>query len=145
MATPGQPSVCFSCGQPLPASAVGTPPQFPLTGQLAQVPAGPPPNPYTQARGVRLVGAQGEFSIAPGAEVRAGRDPARCAIAFTEPRVSGLHATLKLEGGQLWVRDEMSNNGTYVSGARIPAGTWTPVPLGAPLRFGPIELLVRGD
>jgi pSer/pThr/pTyr-binding forkhead associated (FHA) protein len=72
-----------------------------------------------------------------------GRDPAQCPILLIEPRVSGIHATLKFERGQLMVRDETSNNGTWVSGTRILPGTWTPVPAGAPLRFGPIEFIVQ--
>jgi pSer/pThr/pTyr-binding forkhead associated (FHA) protein len=54
-----------------------------------------------------------------------------------------VHATLKFENGQLYVRDEGSNNGSYVNGARIPAQTWTPVPGSATLKFGPVEFRVR--
>jgi len=60
-------------------------------------------------------------------------------IALNEPRVSGVHATLKLEGGQLYVRDENSNNGTLVNGNRLSPGIWAPVPPGSIVRFGPIE------
>jgi pSer/pThr/pTyr-binding forkhead associated (FHA) protein len=74
-----------------------------------------------------------------------GRDPAACAIFLGEPRVSGIHATLKFEGGQLLVRDETSNNGTWVSGARIAPGMWTPLTTGTPLRFGPVEFTVQLD
>jgi pSer/pThr/pTyr-binding forkhead associated (FHA) protein len=75
--------------------------------------------------------------------VRVGRDPGQCLIYLREPRVSGVHATLKLDGGRLLVRDEMSNNGTWVSGARIEPGAWTAVPAGTPLRFGPVEFSVK--
>jgi pSer/pThr/pTyr-binding forkhead associated (FHA) protein len=75
--------------------------------------------------------------------VRVGRDAVKCAVALTEPRVSGVHSTLKFERACLWVRDEQSNNGTYVAGERIPPGQWTVVPPGVPLRFGPIEFSVR--
>jgi len=85
----------------------------------------------------------GEFTIVPGPEVRVGRDPAACSIFLGEPRVSGVHATLKLEEGRLLVRDETSNNGTWVSGARIAPGTWTPLEQGTPLRFGPVEFTVE--
>jgi pSer/pThr/pTyr-binding forkhead associated (FHA) protein len=83
--------------------------------------------------------------IRPGAEVRVGRDPGQCVIFLSEPRVSGVHATLRFEGGQLLVRDETSNNGTWVSGARIAPGAWTPVPMGTPLRFGPVEFNVQPE
>jgi pSer/pThr/pTyr-binding forkhead associated (FHA) protein len=62
---------------------------------------------------------------------------------LNEPRVSGVHATLKFESGQLWVRDETSNNGTYIENQRIAIGEWTAVPDGQRLRFGPIEFNVR--
>ena len=80
------------------------------------------------------------MSIPPGfsaaelrALVRAKLAPELSPEAFartSEPRVSGVHATLKLDAGQLVVRDESSNNGTWVSGARLSPGVWTPVPAG---------------
>jgi hypothetical protein len=156
MTTPGQFAVCFSCGQPLPrdigpsASAQGDAAaareqQFPLTGGM-QSPLEPPPNPYGQQAGAtmaHIVGAAGTFAVRPGIEVKVGRDPAQCPITLSEPRVSGVHATLKFEGGRLMVRDEGSNNGTYVDGARIASGAWTPIRAGGSLRFGPIEFTAR--
>jgi len=151
MAAKGLGAVCFSCGQPLPrdlpaeAGAGAEPPAFPLTGAMAS-PLEPPPNPYA-ARGeptsATILGAAGQFAIRGGVEVRVGRDPAQCPITLTEPRISGVHATLKFEGGQLYVRDEGSNNGTYVNSARIAPSVFTPVPGGASLRFGPVEFSVR--
>jgi hypothetical protein len=149
MATPGQPSVCFSCGQPLPASVTGAAegaPLFPLTGQMGPSNLEPPPDPYGRAPSpskAMIVGPPGQFPIVPGAEVRVGRDPSQCAVALSEPRVSGVHSTLKFEAARLWVRDEQSNNGTFIAGERIPAGSWTVVPPGRPLRFGPVEFDVR--
>ena len=72
-----------------------------------------------------------------------GRDPAKVVILLAEPRVSGLHATVKLDGAGVWVRDEASNNGVWISGQRIPAGTWTVVPSGSQIRFGPIEFVLE--
>jgi pSer/pThr/pTyr-binding forkhead associated (FHA) protein len=106
-----------------------------------------PPNPYGPTPGgasaASLRGAAGQFTVRPGSEVRVGRDPAQCPIYLSEPRISGVHATLKLEAGQLLVRDETSNNGTWIAGARLAPGAWTQVPPGAPLRFGPIEFEVQ--
>ncbi len=90
-----------------------------------------------------LAGAAGQFTVRVGADVRVGRDAAQCPIALNEPRVSAVHATVKLEGGRFLVRDEGSNNGTHVAGARIAPGTWVVVPPGAPLRFGPLDFFVR--
>ena len=152
MATPGQPSVCFSCGQPLPAEIVKggggvAAPGFPLTGAMSAQPLVPPPNPYGAPAGApsaaTIRGSSGQFTVRPGAEVRVGRDPAQCPIFLAEPRVSGVHATLRFESGQLMVRDETSNNGTWINGSRINPGVWTSVPAGAPLRFGPVEFAVQ--
>jgi pSer/pThr/pTyr-binding forkhead associated (FHA) protein len=113
---------------------------------MSAQPLVPPPNPYGAAAGASaasLRGAAGQFTVRPGSEVRVGRDPAQCPIYLSEPRVSGVHATLKLEAGQLLVRDETSNNGTWISGSRLAPGAWTQVPAGAPLRFGPIEFEVQ--
>jgi pSer/pThr/pTyr-binding forkhead associated (FHA) protein len=80
--------------------------------------------------------------VRAGSEVRVGRDPAQCPVYLAEPRISGVHATLRFDAGQLLVRDETSNNGTWIAGTRIPPATWTPVPPGSALRFGPIEFTV---
>ena len=90
-----------------------------------------------------LSGAAGTYAITPGLEARAGRDGSVCQILLAEPRVSGTHASLKLENGQLLVRDESSNNGTFINGQRIGPATWTLVAAGALLRFGPVEFAVR--
>jgi pSer/pThr/pTyr-binding forkhead associated (FHA) protein len=85
----------------------------------------------------------GQFTVRAGSEVRVGRDPSQCPILLEEPRISAVHATLRFEHGGLLVRDETSNNGTWISGSRIAPGAWTPVPAGMPLRFGPIEFNVQ--
>lgn len=92
-----------------------------------------------------LQGAAGLFTVMPGMEMRAGRDANQCGILLNDPRVSTVHATLKLENGNLMVRDEGSNNGTFVNSSQVGRGTWSPVPQGALLRFGPVELSVRLD
>lgn len=101
----------------------------------------PPPNPYGPSVG-RLRGASGDHAVRGSSEHRVGRDPAHCAIVLSEPRVSGVHATLKMDVGSVWVRDESSNNGTWVQGARIAPGVWNVVPAGSSLRFGPVEFTV---
>ena len=143
--TPRRASFCFSCGQPLPA--MQAPPSagpYPLTGggMDALAPPTPPPNPYGPPKTFRLQGVPGTFLVTPGPDVLVGRDPSRVAVLLAEPRVSGVHATMKIDQGQLWVRDESSNNGVYVDGQRIPAGAWSSVRSGAALRFGPIEFSV---
>lgn len=158
MATPGQPSVCFSCGQPLSGDfangggGAGAP-RFPVTDAMNARPLVAQNGPHSPAAGqfasagagAVIRGSAGQFTIRPGAEVRVGRDPAACSIFLGEPRVSGVHATLKFEEGRLLVRDETSNNGTWVSGARIAPGTWMALAIGTPLRFGPVEFTVQLD
>jgi len=115
------------------------PGQAPVHPQ-APPPQAPPANPYGAATTTAtLTGASGVYTIMAGHEVRAGRDTAQCVIALNEPRVSGVHASLKLEGGQLYVRDENSNNGTLLNGNRLSPGVWSYVPPGSIVRFGPIE------
>jgi hypothetical protein len=125
----------------------GHPPPYGLTGEVAAQHAAPPPNPYAQpavaATRALLQGTGGVFTIPAGTEMRVGRDGAQCQVLLTEPRVSGVHATAKLEGGQLMVRDEKSNNGTVVNGVRLAPGVWTPAPPGSVVRFGPAEFNVR--
>jgi hypothetical protein len=102
-------------------------------------PYGPPAGPVSRAT---LQGAAGVFTVVPGVEMRAGRDGSQCAILLAEPRISGVHASLRIDAGQLWVRDENSNNGSQLNGARLAPGTWTPVPNGSLIRFGPVEFSV---
>ena len=90
-----------------------------------------------------LQGAAGTFTILSGQELRAGRDAAQCGIVLHEPRVSAVHATLRLDAGQLLIRDENSNNGTLVNNVRLSPSVWSPVPTGSLLRLGPVELSVR--
>ncbi|MBL9024660.1 MAG: FHA domain-containing protein [Myxococcales bacterium] len=110
-------------------------------------PAPPPPPPPAHpapafAQRATLTGSAGIFTVLPGMEMKAGRDGALCQILLNEPRVSGTHASLKIENGQLFVRDDNSNNGTQINAQRIGPGVWTPVPHGAILKFGPVEFSV---
>jgi len=116
----------------------------------------PPPAPVVAGRGsspgptapgfatrATLQGAAGTFSVPAGTEMRAGRDGGRCAILLSDSRVSSVHASFKMENGQLLVRDEGSNNGTFVDGAPAPKGVWTKVRHGAQIRLASVELSAR--
>src|SRR5258706_277428 len=102
---------------------------------------GPAPAPVVA--GGAPYAAAGPYSVARGSEMKVGRDAAKCDISLTEPRISAVHATLKMEGGQLYVRDDQSNNGTFVDGHRLAPNVWTVAPTGGVLRFGPVEFNVR--
>jgi hypothetical protein len=122
----------------------GAPKPAPYGATVAVPQAGPPDYrpPGGGARAV-LSGSAGTYSVSPNLEMSVGRDAAKCHITLQEPRVSGVHATLKLDGGQLYVRDENSNNGTFVDGHRLSPGVWTVAPAGGALKFGPIEFGIR--
>ena len=131
---------------PAPApQPYGGSPYAPAAGPVGYPPVGYPPvgaaaGPASRAT---LSGSSGVYTVMPGFEMRIGRDPAQCQIVLGESRVSSVHAVLKMESGQLYVRDEQSNNGTFINASRLAAGVWTPVPSGAVVRFGPIDLNVR--
>jgi hypothetical protein len=113
-------------------------------GGQAPSPQAPPPNPYgSNASSALLQCSAGVFTVLQGQEMRAGRDAAQCGIALAEPRISAVHATFKLESGQLVVRDENSNNGTLVNNNRLSPGVWAPVPNGSVVRLGPVEFTAR--
>jgi hypothetical protein len=113
-------------------------------GGQAPAPQAPPPNPYGgSASSALLQCSAGVFTVLQGQEMRAGRDAAQCGIALAEPRISAVHATFKLESGQLIVRDENSNNGTLVNNNRLSPGVWAPVPNGSVIRLGPVEFTAR--
>nr|AQQ74812.1 hypothetical protein [uncultured bacterium] len=125
--------------QPAPVMAGGPAPV--MAGGYGGAPqVGPPPAVVNRAV---LQGPFGALNVVPGMEMRLGRDGASCALLVADPSVSSFHATVKLEGGQLWVRDENSNNGTYVGGARLAPGQWTPLNHGSSVRFGPLEFMIR--
>jgi hypothetical protein len=121
-----------------------------MVGAPSPVMAGPPHAPPPQAgpppavvqRAV-LVGAFGALQVVQGIEMRLGRDGSQCALLVPDPSVSSFHATLKLDGGQLWVRDENSSHGTFVGGARLVPGQWTPLNHGGVVRFGPLDFSIR--
>jgi len=121
----------------------GAPPGQVYGGQ-APAPQAPPPNPYgTSASSALLQCSAGVFTVLQGQEMRAGRDAAQCGIALAEPRISAVHATFKLESGQLLLRDEHSNNGTLLNNSRLSPGVWAPVPNGSVVRLGPVEFTAR--
>ncbi len=132
---------------PVRASAVAVPSPLAAPGGYSgpQTPAAAPP-PATSggpASHATLTGPGGAvFTVLAGLEMRAGRDGSQCGILLENPQVSAVHASLKLEGGQLLVRDEGSTGGTFVDGNQLLQGAWTPVPNGSQLSLGPVELTV---
>ena len=126
----------------LPAAAAVNP-DFMYGPGGAPAPTVSATGPVGTAQRVTLQGTLGTFTVVAGTESRVGRDGSRCEIILTEPRVSSLHASVKLENGMFYVRDENSNNGTTINGTRAAAGQWTPVTNGSLLRFGSVEMSVH--
>jgi hypothetical protein len=134
-----------AAGVPGDGAYGGAPKAAPYGATVAVQQAGAP-EPYRAPGGAAravLNGPAGTYAVSANVEMSVGRDAAKCHITLTEPRVSGVHATLKLDGGQLFVRDENSNNGTFVDGHRLAPGVWTVAPAGSALRIGPVEFAIR--
>lgn len=117
--------------------------QFPLTGAMDAVADLPPANPYAEPTRATLAGSATTFIVSNAGDVRVGRDPHACAVVLADVRVSQIHGALRWDNRQLWIRDETSQNGTFVDESRIPSGVWMPVRSGATVRFGGTEFNVR--
>lgn len=116
---------------------MGAAPGAPMAGAAPVAPA-----PASPTRAV-LQGNAGVFTVTPDVEMRVGRDGATCAILLSDPAVSTFHATVKLHQGQLFIRDENSNNGSFINGSRLPPNQWAPAPHGSTVYFGSSQFMAR--
>ncbi len=111
--------VCVQCLRPLndPAAAAGGLQQLTVVVQFSS----------------------GEVQVSSGQELVLGRDPVQSPVASTFSRfdnVSRRHATIGIDGGgQVWVRDERSTNGTFVNDRRLSPGEQAPLRDGDSLRL----------
>ena len=64
-------------------------------------------------------------------------------IVLSHPQVSSRHAVLVKSGGQVFIEDRGSANGTFVKGKRIPPGTKVPVQNGERIYLGPMPLVIQ--
>ncbi|MCU0682100.1 MAG: FHA domain-containing protein [Polyangiaceae bacterium] len=64
-------------------------------------------------------------------------------IRLDHPQVSSRHAVLVRQGGQFFIEDRRSANGTYVRGQRIAPGVPTPVASGEKIFIGPMPLVIQ--
>jgi ABC transport system ATP-binding/permease protein len=64
-------------------------------------------------------------------------------IHVPHPQVSSRHAALHFAGGQIFLEDKNSANGTFVRGQRIPPGQRVPVNNGEKVFIGPMPLLLQ--
>ncbi len=79
---------------------------------------------------------------AGGGQKTIGRTPDND-IQIPNPQVSSHHAILHSAGGQLFLEDRGSANGTYVRGQRIPPGNRVPVQNGEKVFIGPMPLVLQ--
>jgi len=148
-----------------PAAATGVAQQFapapaaPAQGGFSPVAAAPgahapapnSPAPHTPEPGVarpkhktvigqlQLGGGSGGGA---GGQKTIGRTPDND-IKIPSPQVSSRHAVLHSAGGQLFIEDRGSANGTYVRGQRIPPGQRVPVQNGEKVFIGPMPLVLQ--
>ena len=113
---------------------VGLPPSLVGPGEAPEAPAGGP-------RFVLeiLGGSGGSFELRDG-ENLVGRS-GRARVVLSHRELSRRHATLRVNEGRVWVRDEGSRNHTFV-GDRQVSGEVEIEP-GAELRFGRLEVRLR--
>jgi ABC-type multidrug transport system ATPase subunit/pSer/pThr/pTyr-binding forkhead associated (FHA) protein len=74
--------------------------------------------------------------------IRIGRTPDND-IVVEHPQVSSKHAALIKRGGQLFLQDLRSANGTFVRNQRIPPGVDVPVSNGERVMIGPRPLIIQ--
>jgi ABC-type multidrug transport system ATPase subunit/pSer/pThr/pTyr-binding forkhead associated (FHA) protein len=127
----------------VPAAATGVAQQFsPAPAPAAMRPAdGGDPAPvkpkHKTVIGQLKLGAAGNIN-----EKSIGRTPEND-VQIPHPQVSSRHAVLHSVGGQLFLEDKNSANGTYVRGQRIPPGQRVPVANGEKVFIGPMPLVLQ--
>ena len=57
--------------------------------------------------------------------------------------ISGQHATLRPEGGSVWIEDRNSSNGTKVNGIKLAPLKAMKAESGARIEFGEVKLFLR--
>lgn len=119
----------------------------PLTSRSSLTPpmrsvATPPPPPAPPPASFFLTGPDGGFlgSVpADGSVLEVGRAPEN-QVVVPGVNVSRRHASVMVEDGELWVRDNGSTHGTTVAGRRLEPGWWHAVGTGEAIRFADTEV-----
>ncbi|HEU4405239.1 MAG TPA: FHA domain-containing protein [Polyangiaceae bacterium] len=111
-------------------------------GTRASLPSGPGARPPGGQKHQTVIGSL-EGGGQSGREFKTiGRTPDND-IRLDHPQVSSRHAVLVRQGGQFFIEDRRSANGTYVRGQRIPPGVPTPVSGGEKIFIGPMPLVIQ--
>ena len=122
-----------------------------LLGQIAQAFAGgasamPAPGAAAAAgaapRKHRTVIGELQLDQMQAGAISIGRTPDN-KIVVTHPQVSAKHAQIINQGGQLFLEDLGSGNGTFVRGQRLAKGQRVPVQNGEKVYIGPMPLVIQ--
>jgi ABC-type multidrug transport system ATPase subunit len=125
-----------------PAGAQGAP--APGTAAAMHAPpaaAGPGGEPATRPKHRTVIGEL-KLDQMQGAVITIGRTPDN-QIVVPHPQVSARHAQITNAGGQLFLEDLGSGNGTFVRGQRLAKGQKVPVANGEKVYIGPMPVLIH--
>ncbi len=113
-----------------------------LAAQFSSAPAGQPPAAESPAK-PRHKTVIGQVDLGGGGATQKtiGRTPDND-VKIPHPQVSSHHAILHSIGGQLFLEDRSSANGTYVRGQRLAPGQRVPVQNGEKVFIGPMPLVL---
>jgi ABC-type multidrug transport system ATPase subunit/pSer/pThr/pTyr-binding forkhead associated (FHA) protein len=142
-------ALVLQLAQALGAGKAGSAPPPAATGLAQQfapaAAASPRPDPAAENAGrPKHKTVIGELQLGGGgiSQKTIGRTPDND-VNIPHPQVSSHHAVLHSIGGQLFLEDKSSANGTYVRGQRIPPGQRVPVQSGEKVFIGPMPLLLQ--
>lgn len=107
-----------------------------LSGRTAAISAAP-----STKTGVFLVGNGTEYRLQPG-ENRFGRKEGN-AVIIADPYVSGSHGILEVEGGEVYLTDTGSTNGTVMNDAKLNANMRTLVGPDDVIKLGSLEFKIE--
>ncbi|MDF2696137.1 MAG: ABC-type multidrug transport system, ATPase component, partial [Labilithrix sp.] len=112
-------------------------------GGGAPAPGGaPPPGGGSSPRKHRTVIGELDLKQLQGGTISIGRTPDN-KIVVPHPQVSARHAQIIDQGGNLFLEDLGSGNGTFVRGQRLARGQRVPVQNGEKVYIGPMPLVIQ--
>jgi ABC transport system ATP-binding/permease protein len=118
-------------------------PVAPAVAPLGAAPASPSGGGVAGKPRHKTVIGQVRVDGSSGQQVKSiGRTPDND-IHLPHPQVSSRHAALHFSGGQIFLEDKNSANGTFVRGQRIAPGQRVPVTNGEKVFIGPMPLLIH--
>ncbi len=124
------------------AAVGGHAPVQPQAAPLGVVPSTPSGGGVAGRPKHKTVVGQVRLEPSAGASKSIGRTPDND-IQIPHPQVSSKHAVLHMSGGQLFLEDKSSANGTFVKGQRLAPGQRVAVTNGEKVFIGPMPLLIQ--